>query len=678
MGEGGLLDHHQAARLDRRADDGGRIQRHQSPGVHHLHLDALPGEFLGRLQRGDDPRADGHQCHIASLPLHLGHADGNDVFVLRDLACGQIQHLVLEEEDGVVGADGRFEQPLGVVGGAGGDDDEARYPRQERVEGLGMLSGQAEARPAGGANHQRQGILPARHVPQLGRLVDDGVHAAGEEVGEHDLGHRPHPRHGRSHRRAHDGVLADGRVEHPLRAELLHQAGGDGEIAAGGHVLAQDEDPLVAPHLLGQGLADGLGVGYLPHPAGGLDPLPVKVGRLRREDVLSDGGRVRIGALLGEGQRLLDGPLGLAFHLLEIGLGDGALGQEPGLEALDGAPGFPLLHLLLAAIAGRFPLGVAAPAIGEALDKRRPLAPPGPRHRLPHRLVDGPDVVAVHGDAGHGVGCGAVGEALHLSGACQGGELAVEVVLDDKDSRQVKEGGEVHGLVEHPLVGRPIAEEGQGHLIGAAHFGREGRARRYHRRGTHDAVGPQRPHAGVGDMHGAALALAEAGALAEDLGHHPLEIGPLGQHVAVPAMGGGHVVAPPEGEAGPHRAGFLANGEVEYLRGNAPLGELPCQRLLEGADEHHPPQHLHLQLFLLGGQRLLDELDLLGRHLLHDGDEVAAQGGVVDFRGPAAAEEPLQEPRPRSFLDLLHRDELLVAQLPQYLGVDIEGGPDSW
>jgi methyl coenzyme M reductase gamma subunit len=51
-----------------------------------------------------------------------------------------------------------------------------------------------------------------------------------------------------------------------VRAEFLDKAGKNLEGRAGlGHVLADDEDGLVAAHFLGERLVDGLGQGDFTH-----------------------------------------------------------------------------------------------------------------------------------------------------------------------------------------------------------------------------------------------------------------------------------------------------------------------------------------------------------------------------------------------------------------------------
>src|SRR5262249_59529038 len=64
-----------------------------------------------------------------------------------------------------------------------------------------------------------------------------------------------------------------------------------------------------------------------------------------------------------------------------------------------------------------------------------------------------------------------------------------------------------------------------------------------------DPVGPEHADAEIGDVHRAALALAIAGLPAVELGHHAVEVGALGDAVAVAAMGRDDPVAEIEGRA---------------------------------------------------------------------------------------------------------------------------------
>ena len=53
-----------------------------------------------------------------------------------------------------------------------------------------MLGGGAAAGADHCADHQRRLGLAAKHVAELGRLVEDLVKADAEEIGEHQLGDR--------------------------------------------------------------------------------------------------------------------------------------------------------------------------------------------------------------------------------------------------------------------------------------------------------------------------------------------------------------------------------------------------------------------------------------------------------------------------------------------------------
>ena len=71
--------------------------------------------------------------------------------------------------------------------------------------------------------------------------------------------------------------------------------------------------------------------------------------------------------------------------------------------------------------------------------------------------------------------------------------------------------------------------------------GRERRAGRDAHAAADDAVRAEDAGVDVGDVHRAALALAVAGRLAEQLGHHQRRVAALGDAVAVAAVGAGDV-----------------------------------------------------------------------------------------------------------------------------------------
>jgi hypothetical protein len=111
----------------------------------------------------------------------------------------------------------------------------------------------------GGLDHQGHGDLAAGLEPRLGRVVDQGIEPQHQEihVGDRDQGaqaRRRRPDAEPDHRR-----LGHRRVTHPNGTELRLQAD---ELlvraAEGADVLAQEDDPGVAGHLLAQRPRDGL------------------------------------------------------------------------------------------------------------------------------------------------------------------------------------------------------------------------------------------------------------------------------------------------------------------------------------------------------------------------------------------------------------------------------------
>jgi hypothetical protein len=110
-----------------------------------------------------------------------------------------------------------------------------------------------------------------------------------------------------------------------------------------------------------------------------------------------------------------------------------------------------------------------------------------------------------------------------------------------------------------------------------------------------------RAHREVGDVHGAALALVVARGAAEQLAHHARGVRPLGQGVAVAAVGGGQQVFALQVEAHPCGHGLLPGGQVQRAAHQGGLGrrrQAPGRhaalagdfgRILESADAAHRP-----------------------------------------------------------------------------------------
>ena len=112
------------------------------------------------------------------------------------------------------------------------------------------------------------------------------------------------------------------------------------------------------------------------------------------------------------------------------------------------------------------------------------------------------------------------------------------------------------------------------------------RADREAKAAADNAVGAQHTHREVGNVHGAAAALAQAGLLAEDLSHHAVHIRALGHTVAVAAVSGlDHIVLP---QSGAHTSGDGLLTDVQgHEAGNLTIQEVVLHALLKLADGAH-------------------------------------------------------------------------------------------
>jgi hypothetical protein len=118
-----------------------------------------------------------------------------------------------------------------------------------------MLRGEQAAVPAGQPDGDRYAGLAACHIAHLGRLIDDFVHGAGDEIEIHQLDHRPHAGHRGADSKADDARLGDRRFEDAAGKAFINALGHGVWAAVHDDVFADDEDLVIALHLLVQGLA---------------------------------------------------------------------------------------------------------------------------------------------------------------------------------------------------------------------------------------------------------------------------------------------------------------------------------------------------------------------------------------------------------------------------------------
>ena len=230
--------------------------------VDHFHLDAFLRQPVRGLERGEHHRAISEERDVGPIPSGRGHANRDDLVAFWHRALGaSIQILVLEVDDGIVVANGGFQQALGVERRGGRDHFQPRAVHEPGFGVLRMIETAADVTAARRADNHRHRRAAAVAIPEGRRLVDDLIEAAGDEVGKLHLGDRPVATERRADADAHDGRFGDRRVDHAHLAELVMEALRDAKSAAvGADIFAQDEDLRIAPHLLEQRFADRLEV----------------------------------------------------------------------------------------------------------------------------------------------------------------------------------------------------------------------------------------------------------------------------------------------------------------------------------------------------------------------------------------------------------------------------------
>ena len=294
--------------------------------------------------------------------------------------------------------------------------------------------------------------------------------------------------------------------------------------------------------------------------------------------------------------RVLDLLQRIGVEPVEIGLVQQRRTADLGAENLDAVPlGTQAIKLALAAIALRITFEVAEEALRIELDRRRAVA--GYAHVFEHfakRIVHREEVGAVTAPDLHAERLGAAGDVA--SGAhriVDAGVLGIVVVLEHEDRRRLGDDGQVHRLEGGTLIAGAVPRKRDGDrqlafriwpvdLVGDRRTHRDRRAR------ADNAVGAQHALVDVGDVHGAALAVAQAFLASPDLLHHPFDIAALGEAMAVAAMGRDDLVSVGQMLANAHRDGFLPAIKVGETGDLAAL-DLFMKTFLEFADQLHLP-----------------------------------------------------------------------------------------
>src|SRR2546423_11277403 len=116
--------------------------------------------------------------------------------------------------------------------------------------------------------------------------------------------------------------------------------------------------------------------------------------------------------------------------------------------------------------------------------------------------------------------------------------------------------------MEWPRIGGAVAKEGYCHAAFPVHLRREPRAGDNRDASRDYPICAEHADPEIGDVHGAALALAVACLPSVELGHHALQVGTLGDAVAVAPMRRDDLVAAVESRTDAHCDCLLADVAV--------------------------------------------------------------------------------------------------------------------
>jgi hypothetical protein len=259
-GAGVLVQNDDLIRLLDGLRDGFAIDGNERAQVEDFDLDAFFGENLCGFERRMHHCGIRDDAEISAFARHARFADWDDVIVGGDFFFDPaIEIFVLEEDAGIVVANGGFDQAFGVVGRGGADDFQARIVDEPHLGILRVEGAAVDISAAGTAKDERRGSSP--EIVRFRDHVRDLVHGAGDEIHELEFGDGTHARERGSEGRADDSGLGDRRVDDALRAEAVDETVSDFKSTpVYADVFAEAEDGGVVFHFFPDSLADGFEV----------------------------------------------------------------------------------------------------------------------------------------------------------------------------------------------------------------------------------------------------------------------------------------------------------------------------------------------------------------------------------------------------------------------------------
>src|SRR5690606_28360334 len=206
-----LADDDRAMGLRDRAQDRLFIEGAKGPQVDDLDVDALLRELLGRLERDVDHARPGNDGAVLAGTDDVRDTERDEVLAVRNLALEAVERLAFEKEHRIVVTNARLQKTERIGRRGGGDAFEAGNVHVEVLHRVRMLGADLPRRGVGGAEDDGHRELPARHLSNLRRAVENLVEGNGGEVPGHKLDDRPQPDHRGTDAGARESRFGDGR-----------------------------------------------------------------------------------------------------------------------------------------------------------------------------------------------------------------------------------------------------------------------------------------------------------------------------------------------------------------------------------------------------------------------------------------------------------------------------------
>ena len=201
----------------------------------------------------------GQDRDVAAFLDQIGLVQGTGVVPFRNLFREVVKQHVLEEQHGVVVANRRLHQALGVRWGADRHDLDAGHRMEVGLEALAVLSPELTAHAAGTANHGGNREVAATGVAEHPHVVGDLVEREQQEAHVHAFDDGPKARHRGTDGHAGEGVLCNRGIQNPqfavLLVEILRDLVGTAVLT---DVFPHHADMGITGHLFVDGLTQGV------------------------------------------------------------------------------------------------------------------------------------------------------------------------------------------------------------------------------------------------------------------------------------------------------------------------------------------------------------------------------------------------------------------------------------